>query len=306
MSNGRLYGRRYRIYVGTDAGAALNVSDLRVAFEVTKAMNYSPNQAKAVIYNLAPETQNTIISSGNELIIEAGYEGEQYGVIFRGNIIRTWSQRSDGTEYTLGLLGLDGANFLGYGMIAGSYAAGATPRQIVQDSATKLSVPTQLGQLPAQMSDTKLPRGKVLFGRASEYYRQIAKGEGAMMYIDDGTVNLIKAEDIPPGEIVELTPASGLVETPTQTQTGISAKCLLNPRLKIGNLVKINSQDINQAERSFDSWQRPLASNGQYRIIKLKHTGDTRGNAWYSEIEAISQAGFLPGMIGTGAAQPWY
>ena len=127
-----------------------------------------------------------------------------------------------------------------------------------------------------------------------------------MMYIDDGTVNLIKPEDIPPGEIVELTPASGLVETPTQTQTGISAKCLLNPRLKIGNLVKINSQDINQAEGSFDSWQRPLASNGQYRIIKLKHTGDTMGNAWYSEIEAISQAGILPGMIGTGAAQPWY
>ena len=45
---------------------------------------------------------------------------------------------------------------------------------------------------------------------------------------------------------------------------------------------------------------------GQYRIIKLTHSGDTRGNTWYSEFEAISQAGYLPGMIGTSAAQPWY
>lgn len=302
----RLYGRRARIYIATDAGAALDISELRITFEVKKAMAYAPNQAKATIYNLAPETQNTIISTNNQLIIEAGYEGDQYGVIFQGNILRTWSQRSDGTDYTLGLLGLDGANFLGYGIVSGSYAAGATPRQIIQDSATKVSVPTQLGQLPAQMSDTKLPRGKVMFGRASDYYRQIAKGEGAMMYIEDGVVNLIKAEDVPPGEVIELSPASGLIGTPTQTQTGISGKCLLNPRLKLGGLVKISSQYINQAEGSLGSYQVPLASNGQYRIIKLTHSGDTRGNTWYSEFEAISQAGYLPGMIGTSAAQPWY
>lgn len=301
-----LYGRRYRIFVVTDAGAALDVSDLKVSFTVEKAMNYAPNTAQATIWNLSPETQNTIISTNAQMIIEAGYEGDQYGVIFNGNILRTWSQRSDGTDFTLGLLGLDGANFLGYGMVSGSYAAGATPRQIVQDSASKVSVPTQINQLPQQMSETVLPRGKVLFGRASDYYRQIAKNSGAMVYLDDGAVNIIRAEEIPPGEVINLGPHSGLIGTPTQTQTGISAKCLLNPRLKLGGLVKVDSRYINQAQGSINSINRPLASNGQYRIIKMKHTGDTRGNDWFTEFEAISQAGALPGMIGSAAGQPWY
>ena len=305
MSN-TIYPRKWRIFVTTDAGTALDVSDLKVTFEVSKAMGYQPQQAKAVIYNLAPETQNTIISTGAQFIIEAGYDGDQYGVIFQGNILRSWSQRSDGTEYTLGLLGLDGAAFLGYGMISGSYAAGATPRQIITDSITKVTVPTQLGQLPQQMSETKLPRGKVIFGRAADCYRQIAKGDGAMMYIDDGVVNLVKADEIPQGKLIELTPQSGLIGTPTQTQTGISAECLLNPRLKLGGMVKVSAQYINQAEGSLGTYQIPLASNGQYRVIKLTHKGDTRGDQWATSFEAISQAGAIPGMIGTSAAQPWY
>ena len=41
---------------------------------------------------------------------------------------------------------------------------------------------------------------------------------------------------------------------------------------------------------------RGLDSEGIYRVVKLTHSGDTRGEDWVTHIEAISQAGILPEM----------
>jgi hypothetical protein len=37
-----------------------------------------------------------------------------------------------------------------------------------------------------------------------------------------------------------------------------------------------------------------LDPEGLYRVISINHNGDTRGNAWYSDITAVAQAGNIP------------
>ena len=50
-------------------------------------------------------------------------------------------------------------------------------------------------------------------------------------------------------------------------------QALLQPHLGVGDLIALKSQDLN----------------GSFRISKISHTGDTRGNDWYSNIEVTAR-----------------
>ena len=50
---------------------------------------------------------------------------------------------------------------------------------------------------------------------------------------------------------------------------------------------------------------RSLDQEGIYRAVRIRHYGDTRGDDWYTEIDAISQAGLLPGMTASKDIYGW-
>ena len=115
-------------------------------------------------------------------------------------------------------------------------------------------------------------------------------------YNEDGTVNIVSPKDLASDEIFDLGPQTGLIGSPLQTEYGISCSCLLNPRLKINSLFHLDNKKIENYRYTPGQPVRPLDTEGIYRVIKLTHRGDTRGDDWTTEIEAISQAGILPGM----------
>jgi hypothetical protein len=118
----------------------------------------------------------------------------------------------------------------------------------------------------------------------------LAKTEGALFYVNDRKINLVKPSDPPQGEIVDLSPTSGLVDMPEQTETGIKAKCLLNPLLNLDKLVHIKNDYVQSTSEVAGG----ALSTGVYKIIKLTHTGDTLGNEWYTSFEGIAQPGVTP------------
>jgi hypothetical protein len=52
--------------------------------------------------------------------------------------------------------------------------------------------------------------------------------------------------DGPEGDSVEINSATGMIGIPTQEEWGISVRTLLNPRIRIGALVRPNSSDVVQ------------------------------------------------------------
>ena len=48
-----------------------------------------------------------------------------------------------------------------------------------------------------------------------------------------------------------------------------------------------------------------MDQEGIYRAVRIRHYGDTRGEDWYTEIDAISQAGLLPGMTASKDIYGW-
>lgn len=301
-----LYGRRYRVFVSSvDRENALDVSQLRCVFQCVKTMMIQPNYSEVTIYNFSPKTENVIIKEGYRVVIEAGYEGSQYGLIFDGNVIQPIRDKENGTDYKLTLVSMDSDVFLAYGTANFSLTRGQNARTIIEQIAGATSTPAQIGSISAGLSEMQLTRGKVIFGKASDYLRQIAQSEGATYYMDDGKINIIRADDLPEDEIIDLSPETGLIGVPAQQDYGVSAKMLLNPKVKIGTLIHIDNSLIRNQKYEQGQPIYNLDQDGIYRVIKLTHKGDTWGNDWYTEVETVTQAGILPSMMPNVGVNPF-
>lgn len=300
-----LYGRRYRVIVSSlDGEKALDVSDLRCTFNCIKVMQMQPQFSTVVIYNLSPQSENAIIAEGFRVTVEAGYEGSQYGQIFDGDVVQAIRNKEDGTTYTLTLVAADSDMWMSYSISNFSMVRGQNSRNVIEGLASKATVPTELGNISESLSTSQLTRGKVIFGLTRDYVRQIAQSENATAYIDGGKINLVKASDIPDGEIIDLSPDSGLIGVPTQSDYGVTIRCLLNPRIKTNSLVHVDNSLIRAQQ--FEQGQQiyALDNDGIYRVIQVTTIGDTRGNDWYTEIETVTQSGVLPAMV-ANETQSW-
>lgn len=301
-----LYGRKYRVLVTTAKGIALDVSDLRCTFDVRKNM-MQPQFSTVTIYNLNVETENHLINEGDTVIVEAGYEGEQYGLIFRGDVVQPIRGKEDGVTYKLTLNSIDSDRQLNVGgLVVFNVAKGQSARELVGSISSQAKIPSELGRISSGLSSAKLTRGKVFFGTSKDYLRQLAKSNDATFYMDDGKVNIIQAADFADDEILDLSPESGLIGTPMQSDYGISFKCLLNPRVRLNSLVRINNSLIQAQAFQPGQLPRALDAEGIYRVVELVHLGDTRGDNWYTEAVCVSQAGgVIPGLISSTNANSW-
>lgn len=236
-----LFGRRYRITVSDSKGNAIDVSQLHCTFNITKTIQMEPNTSEITIYNLNAQTENTIMISGVRVTIEAGYEGTQFGLIFDGDILQTIREKEGSITYKLTIIALDSDRAINFDIANFSITRGQTARSMLDHIVSKAQSPISLGSISNQLNGQTLTRGKVFFGKSSDYLRQIAKSNNMQYYMDNGTLNLINMDDLPEGEIFELSPKSGLIGTPEQTDYGISGQCLLNPQIKLNSLIHVDN-----------------------------------------------------------------
>ena len=108
---------------------------------------------------------------------------------------------------------------------------------------------------------------------------------------------LIPQAEAVPGAEVLVSANTGLIGVPEQTQDGVSFTTLLNPSIKIGQAIRLQAT-VNQYRYgvSLDdaknnpriAMQNKLNPNGLYYVMRADHSGDTRGNDWYTHVTALS------------------
>lgn len=300
----RQFGRKYKITV-VSGTTGIDVSDMRCKFEIKKQWAQQPNMSTLTIYNLSANTENAIIQGADSIRIEAGYDEGPYGEIFSGNIIQFVRGKEDSTTFYLKILSLDGDNFFNFGTVAFSLGRGMGLRQQVEQIASNSSIPATVGDISGADESQKLSRGKVFFGAAKDYVRDIGKSANAIVGIESGALVVQKVTGTPAGQAVELNAQTGLIGFPSQTDLGVSCKCLINPQIVLAGLIKLNNSTINQKEISIGQFLRPLSADGVYRIIALTTRGDTRGQDWYQEITGIAQGeSLIPGLMPGASSNP--
>ena len=321
---GRLYGRKWKVTIykpaykttknadGTSSitandlehSTAVDVSLLRCVFKVESAIETQVAVCTLEVYNMNPTAEGDIIRGireGCQVSIEGGYDEGQYGEIFTGDIVQVIRNRENGVDYKLEILALRGSSTFDLNYAKCSIAAGSTPRDVIDALTRNARQSIIVGEISPNLSKQALTRGKVLFGTPSQYLRDIAIGNDAYYWAgEDGKLVIKKISDeIPADQVLVLTPDTGLVGIPQYGDDGIHIKMLLDCRIKLLSLIKIDNELIRKSLLNLNvtggsnnlAQQSQFDDDGEYQVFKLVHQGDTYGDTWTTEVIGIGRNG---------------
>lgn len=284
------YDRRIGLTVATPGGDGLDLSGLRITFEVIKTDVLHPNPATITIHNLAADVVTRIRKEFTQLSISAGYS-ENYGRIFAGNIRQIQYGRMDNSVDTFLTIACgDGDEAYNFGIVNRSLSAGSTPQDHIDAATEAFRAHGVTAGVNTADPGQPLPRGKVMFGMAAEYLGQAADATGAVASIQDGRVQVTSPNTVLPDAPISLDPSSGLIGWPEQNRIGIKFRCLINPNLKVHRRIYIARENIREAQimSVYNQYLPKYSSDGLYKIILIKFVGDTRGNDWIAEVDALN------------------
>lgn len=287
------YLRVCKLIVSDKTGKGLDLSDLRIKFVVKRSDTMTPNVADIRVYNLEEKTAILIRQEFTSVLLQAGYEGN-FGVIFQGNIKQVIIGRESATDTFIDIVAGDGDRAYNFAVINATIAAGATQSDQVNAATIAMSPKGVTAGNVGDMPPEQLPRGKVMYGNARNYLRNVAQTTQKSWSIQDEKITFVPNKGYLPGERVVLTSKTGMIGAPQQTNEGVNVKCLLNPNIKIASRIEIDNKSIERLKinlsvpNSAANIPAPLTADGVYYVLVAEHQGDTRGVEWYTSLICLN------------------
>ena len=288
------FKRKCELYLH-NADEALDLSQLRVSFEIHQATQQTPNWAVIRVYNISKDTVNRAQDEFDKIDLRVGYGNETarlfYGLIRQYN----YGLRADARDTFIDFVCSDGDIAFNQAYVSLTIAAGWTQKDqalLAVDSLIEYGVTRgYIGDLPTR----PMPRGKAIFGGTRYVLNNLMTNAGADWSIKNGQAEIRPQDELPPGVAIKLTPGTGLIGLPQQTVDGITLKALIDARFEYGSLIEVDNSTIQGANLPVEYTATPFIpsydASGVYKIYSVNHTGDTRGNEWYSELLCVSATG---------------
>jgi hypothetical protein len=310
----RQWLRQVSLVVGDDTGNGLDLSQLQCKFEIVGATLTTLKHASIRIYNLAADTAKKIQDEYTTIALKVGYDGGELSLIFTGLITYVRRGKENATDSFVDIVAADSDDVYQFATVNTPLSRDNNSLQAQLDAVMNILslYGVTLSADSVSLPSTNLPRGKALYGSVGEVLTAICKAANCFWFLENRKLVILHEDGIRPGGAIVLSPQTGLISQPVQTVDGLNLRCLLNPLIAPGRLVQVNLQDITQQsyrqnvlqpERSNVPYQPGLSSQNLYKVYQYRHTGDTRGNEWYSEAvcEAIDPSNGLQ-----VASQTWY
>ena len=189
----------------------------------------------------------------NHVTIQAGTQGQSaLSTVFWGEIISAWADFNQAPDV---LFNIEAQT--------GSYPAiMATPQETVNGTVPAADLIEKYAKLAGYTFKNEgvsaSVKNAVFNGDPIAKMRNICNQVGCELLIDDGEVVILPSGGTRTGNAVFLSKDSGMLGYPTFSNEGIDVKCLYNPELKIGGVIKVESIT-------------PRAS-GLWKVTKLEHS----------------------------------
>ena len=280
---GLLWDRSAAVTLGPKIGQRTKINNLRIAFEIEKTSENNANTAKISIYNMSQKTWNDFITATDRVILlEAGY-GNNLDTLFYGDVPQKakCSYLYSGTDTIAMIEPGDGLLSLIDGKLEKSYEENFSIKLIIKDvlksfqDAGGVVIEKALEYIKSgNVPDKKAQAGFVASGSAKTIMDKFMSSLGLEWSIQDNEVQIIPINGNTEEEVIFLTPQTGLIGSPIKREEGLEFTALIQTKIKPGQLVLIESRDIN----------------GTYRVRKAKFIGDTHDQPWYVTAEAKEKA----------------
>lgn len=268
MNNDR-FMRDYELIIKTNTGEAIIIRPpIRIQFDAVKSVDSGLNSCRVRIYNLSKEKRKKLVKEDTdttnkmEFLLKAGYNKVE--TLFKGFILESFSEKSgaDIVTTTVSMDGLVDAQ--------GSY----TSTTVKKGDAINVILKDMPNTTRARISDRPVVnRAKVLVGNSLKLVENNLKDDETY-YIDEGKLYIIKQNEVVSDIIPLVNASTGLLNTPTKKKYEVTFNTLLNPTIRIGCQVKLESIYAENL-------------NGTYKVLTITYRGDSSGTDWSQEVICV-------------------
>lgn len=253
------------------------IEQLRVSFEITKTLKQDPNVAKIKIYNLSEKTRSEFQTLPAHLTLEAGH-GSELKALYKGDITSGIS-KPEPPEWVTDILAGTGANAVRHARIGRSFKAGISVADMVKAGAKAMGL-----KRPQNITDAKtllgtIKNGVTMSGPAMRELQKTLAPKGYNVSIQDDQLVALRDGDTRQVTAIVVSQATGMIGSPelgTPEAKGkapiLKVRMMIAPDLTPGGVIELEAARIS----------------GSFKVLQVKHTGDTHTNPWYSDIEAIA------------------
>lgn len=321
------YLRGYKVTI-EHLGETLTLTDskwepeaLRAKFRSVFSADTQAWIGEVTIWNLSPSLEqslllgpgepqvaasgNTPITQGDLLTISAGYQvnfDPEANIIFQGTVLQPAWDRENVTDFKTTLRAIIDPGNIYLSTTMGPFQ---TQGKIVAAMATAANTPIEQVDTSA-LPTGPLPRAKPVFGTVNNVLDTVQRTTDLRIWVSPKGLNVRAMSGEPqPADLVFGPSAAGtgyrptagstasytptLIGTPQQTEQGILFRVLLDSRIKMASIVKIDQSVIRQLPRyPGNATFSQLDQDGSYVVCGMTHQGDTRGQEWYTDVTALT------------------
>ncbi len=246
----------------------MNLHEMKIEFSVSKGLESSQNTASISIWNLAEKHRNAVGKELDDIVLEAGYlppeGGGNVGVIFAGQM-RDVEHKRDGPDIITTLSCGDGDKPFRRATISKTFPAGTPVEDVVEEIYKQFEAEgLKRGEWKFPDELPKLKRPYSMCGSCTREMDRLGRSHGFYWSSQNGVMEIVPGDGTI-GGVVLISPQSGMVDTPTITDNGVKVSSLLNPEIRPGRRVRIESETLEMN-----------AEGGVYRVSQCTYAGSNR------------------------------
>lgn len=256
-------------------GSTVEITGLRIQFDIEKALTKHPNKCQITISNLSRETRAIFEKQPVTISLEAGHD-QVFHSLFFGDQIFARSEVK-GTDWETLAQVSDGSRAFNFTRVSKSYVRGTPVLTALRDVAAAMGQDLPRNLVVDDVLRSQFLTGAVVIGAARDELTRLLAPYGYRWSMQDGRIQCLREDEVADGQAILIQQSTGMIGSPaygTPHRNGkppaLHIKMLLYPGLKCGQRIKVVSQTVN----------------GLFRIEKVTHKGDTHGPEWESLIEA--------------------
>lgn len=260
----------------------------RIQFSIEKTSTPNPNKSKISLYNISQESRNFLEQSDLVLFLKAGFNNELSN-IFIGDILRREAGRN-GPDITYTLECGDAEKILTRAHIDIGLGPGATNVQLFELAAQKLGL--TLG-VKKGIVEVVFKNGFSFSGLAADLLTEQTKNIGLEWSVQDGELRIMPLNEDDGEEAVVISKETGLIGFPTKTPDGVKFTSLLNPKLRPGKAVKLETRQFQGQTGPNANILAATSLIDSGAIVKVRtatFSGDTREGSFTTDVEAVLPA----------------
>lgn len=256
----------------------------RVTFNVLVDFGGFNSYMDLAIYNLSESTEAKLRKRGVPIALRAGYT-DTNDFIFIGKIQNSFKERN-GPDRVLRIVARGGTQDT-KPTINKTFDKNANIVEIIRACCESAGYPSVIDS--EQFTDVApYARGRVLSGDPLRELDLLAQTHDFSYVLENDRIIITRNNSFREGTPRVVSQETGMEGIPEITEVGCDVNVRLNPKIKIGGRIDIQSElkTFNFSNLYYQNIPEN-AGSGVYRIFKIEHVGDNYGDDWTTKITSI-------------------